>query len=111
MSTTDPFEMDREEHVRVLALRRAKRSQPCFREGKWTKRAPRHPRTTISLNGRILGIANAATAGDMIQRMLVRHAEFEAMQGVPVAHVKNRKPLTAHGAKLLGVPWTGNAEA
>jgi hypothetical protein len=26
-------------------------------------------------------------------------------QGEPVVHVKDGKPLTPHGAKLLGAPW------
>jgi hypothetical protein len=32
--------------------------------------------------------------------------ELDLSPNEGVIHVQNGKPLTAHGAKLLGVPWT-----
>jgi hypothetical protein len=36
-----------------------------------------------------------------LERPLGRH-------GVPIIHVKDGKPLTPEGARMLGVPWPGN---
>ena len=59
----------------------------------------------IGANAGNLGISNAATLGDMLVHKIIRREEFELMQGTTVQHVKDGKPLTALGAKLLGVPW------
>ena len=53
----------------------------------------------------VLGYSNAIVAGDVIRRKILRREEFEAMQGTPVIHVKDGKPLTEIGARILGVPW------
>lgn len=60
----------------------------------------------VAVNGS-LPYSNAAALGDAVRRKLLRREEFEAMQGVPIVHVKNGKPLTDHGAKMLGVSWEG----
>ena len=59
----------------------------------------------LQLSRGVLTLSSPQAVGDMIQRRIVKREEFEALQGEPVVHVKNGKPLTAQGAKLLGVPW------
>ncbi len=94
-------EIGRSEHERALRLRRLARSGPHLHLSKSRKYA-----ISILTGGRRrLSYSDACTAGDAVQKQIQRHVEFEAMQGKPVVHVKNGKPLTAEGARLLGVPW------
>ena len=72
---------------------------------KKTERAGAVTVATLNPSRGVLGYSNAIVAGDMIRRKMVRLEEFESMQGTPILHVKNGKPLTAQGAKMLGVEW------
>ena len=72
---------------------------------KRTERAGAVHVASLSTSRGVLGYSNAIVAGDMIRRKMVRREELEAMQGTPVVHVRDGKPLTEHGAKMLGVEW------
>jgi len=60
---------------------------------------------TYSMGKGRLNYSNGIVAGDALFRRIQRSLEYEAAQGKGVVRVKDGKPLTAHGAKLLGVPW------
>lgn len=96
---------DREERDRVRNLaKEAKANRLVIRE---TKAKARGYSFRQQLSAGVLGIRDSFTLGDMIAHKRERRAEFLAMQGTPVVHVKNGKPLTAKGAAMLGVPWDG----
>lgn len=42
---------------------------------------------------------------DAIVRIAHKKAEAAEIAGSGTVHVRDGKPLTAHGAKLLGAPW------
>ena len=68
----------------------------------------------------VAGFSNVQTRGvqgrmaDSLQETLVRNAtkkvEDAERTPPPVQHVKDGKPLTPLGARLLGVPWKGPGE-
>ena len=69
-----------------------------------------YPRS-ISLGGSALGFSSAQSAGEFVIRQIIKRQEFLAAQGTTVQHVKNGRPLTEHGAKILGVPWPPKVNA
>jgi hypothetical protein len=114
MSTLDPAKMDKEESARVAALHRAAKGRPHLTQARDSvsddphkHKSQRAYATEITLNGRVLGYSNAITAGDAVRKAIEKREEFQSMQGKPVQHVKDGKPLTAYGAKMLGVQWGG----
>lgn len=98
-------EINREEKRRVKQLKqRAK-------EFRTTLRASRRKDTKciynkVSLSKYQLGWQLGAI-GDLLIKNAVAVAEHQlfSAENRGVVHVKDGKPLTAHGAKLLGVPW------
>jgi hypothetical protein len=54
-----------------------------------------------------LGIRDPLVAGERLKRhaMCQLNAEYHKSQNPGTVHVKDGKPLTALGAKLLGLPW------
>ena len=94
--------MDNEEHRRALALRRKAKGRPHLT---LSKEETKHQYTIGFSRPGVLAPMSAIAAGDMLRRQIERREEFEALQGAGVVHVHNGKPLTAQGAKLLGVPW------
>lgn len=106
-------QLDRAEDKRVERMARAAKRRPHLyvSQDKSSSRG-RHKKMTFSLNmnARTLGLTEAG-AVQLIQKKAearVRAAEY-VREHPPVIHVKNGKPLTEHGAKLLGVPWTPGA--
>jgi hypothetical protein len=59
----------------------------------------------VSLGRSVLGFSSGQSAGEYVIREIVKRQEFELAQGATVLHVKDGKPLTEHGAKMLGVQW------
>lgn len=105
--------IDRDERKRlIMQAAEARRNSPHLRVGSprnsdsGPAAIPRNKRAkaVMFLSGH-LGYTNSLALGDMIRRKLVNRALSEAMRAEAVEHVKDGKPLTAHGARLLGVPW------
>ena len=105
--------IDQEENARInRLLKRARENHAVISQGSESHAATRSARNRLNHNkvlnlegNHILNYYTPQAMGDAIMRTLRRREEFKAMQGEPVVHVKNGKPLTAYGAKLLGVPW------
>ncbi len=96
--------LDREEHKRAERLKKLARSS----RGRIRAAQPGSgKRATTRLNHRagVLFYRDSNTAGAAIVQGIMKGIEFEAMQGTSIQHVKHGKPLTEHGAKLLGVAW------
>ena len=75
-----------------------------------TRHGPSHDKRRaypreVNLGCSVLGFSSAQSAGEFVIREIIKRQEVEMAQGATVIHVKDGKPLTAHGAKLLGVPW------
>ena len=96
----NPARMDKEEHDRVMAMRKAAANRPHLKETK-----ARRGSVTFTLPRHITGYSNAAARGDSLRRQILKREYAMAMTPECVAHVRDGKPLTEHGAKLLGVPW------
>ena len=109
--TSNPERMSREEHRRVLELAKKARRRPHLKpedlvsDNPWKAKAQNRSARNILVPSRLLGYSSAIALGDAVRQQIVRREEFAAMQGGTIQHVKNGKPLTAHGAKLLGVAW------
>ena len=108
--THDPQRMDSQEAARVEELRRRAKSRPHLNAQEQISDDPhaakkQRRRTHGFTFSEKLGFRNAVALGDSIRRSIERREEFKAMQGTPVIHVKNGKPLTEYGAQLLGVQW------
>ena len=59
--------------------------------------------------GAHLGLHDPIVAGEIFRRKITTRQEIRSAESASsVVHVKNGKPLTAHGAKLLAVPWDGD---
>ncbi len=101
--------MDIAERKRVEALLAAERHRPHLKEGRISQakcRADRKRRTgQFVFVGTRLGYSSSHAFGDAIRASIVSSIEHGLNHGAGVAHVKNGKPLTAHGAQLLGLPW------
>jgi hypothetical protein len=99
--------MDRDERARVRAMVRAARVRVMKTIPRDHSLRPGLLKKTVLLNQHVgsLHYANGIVAAAAVEQMMVRKAEFQEAQGVTVEHVRNGKPLTAHGAKLLGVKW------
>ncbi len=97
-------------HRREELEQRARR-RPHFPVAKRAGSA-RRKETTFSLNlgTRILGLTEAGVV-DLLQRKMRNRVESEALREPCVIHVKDGKPLTAHVAALLGVPWPDDANS
>ena len=102
MARIDPNLMDRADDKRVKYVRRAARSRPHLETAKDSESS-----VPFCFHG-VLGPSNPAALADLIRRRIQARntAESHAEDGL-VVHVRDGKPLTAHGAKLLGVPWKG----
>jgi hypothetical protein len=108
-----PESIEREERKRVIRMAEEGRRNRGVIKGSTAKPSKRQVREgsrkmlecAITLRGGVLTVSNAIAAGDLIRSMIVHREEFESKQSTPIIHVKDGKPLTAHGARLLGVPW------
>ncbi len=56
-----------------------------------------------NFNGYLRDRTHEAT--DLAVRQAEQRAAFQAQHGAAVQHIRDGKPLTEHGAKLLGVAW------
>lgn len=61
--------------------------------------------STFQFLPRTLGFSSPAAVADIIRRKIIARENAAALQDPGVCHVKNGKPLTEYGAKLLGVEW------
>ena len=110
MVNRDPIRMDIEERKRIIALRHAARQRPhltqCKEEpaGGGDVRLFRSQHVYLPISS--LRYSNAAALGDALIKAIVSREEALSHRTENLTvHVKNGKPLTAKGAKLLGVPW------
>ena len=110
-----PEQIDRDEHTRVLRLREKARARPHLTAYRGTagteaqssaQRARYENQKGFNLPRKILGYSNAVVLGDAIRKQIIRteYAKAHAADGL-IVHVKDGKPLTAEGAKMLGVSW------
>ena len=111
--------IDRAEHKRVMdRFKSAKASRITLHDandagapeatpvrGRVSRSIRRSYPRSVSLGLSVLGFSSAQVAGDFVIQNFLKRQEFEAQQGAPVTHVRNGKPLTAKGAKMLGVSW------
>lgn len=99
-----PERIDKEEDARVKAMREAARKRPhlSFSSDKSKRARDRRTFTFRDFNIRPL---SPAALGDMIRRKIIAQEKAIALQDAGICHVKNGKPLTEYGAKLLGVEW------
>lgn len=99
--------IDREERKRLEELRRkAKESHVVVKSSDDPGRRKRYIRVKFTPGKYQLGW-QAQTLGELVVRKAIHAATRDAYleENPPIVHVKDGKPLTAHGAKLLGVPW------
>jgi hypothetical protein len=107
-------QQDRDEHNRVMRLRNAAKARPHLNQSRAVvlkergNEVPRFTRDSKAFNlpMRVLGYSDAATLGDAVRKAIISAelARFHRSDGL-VIHVKDGKPLTAEGARRLGVPW------
>jgi hypothetical protein len=103
MVNRDPIRMDIEERKRIIALRHAARQRPHLTQ---CKEEPAGRSQHVYLPISSLRYSNAAALGDALIKAIVSREEALSHRTENLTvHVKNGKPLTAKGAKLLGVPW------
>lgn len=106
MSRT-PEGIDKAEDKRVEQLRSAARQRPSLHISNAKRRSSRAYVPPM----RILGYSNSAALGDAIRKKILdREFAMAYRADGLVVHVCDGKPLTAHGAALLGVPWDGEKE-
>jgi len=99
--------VNREERKRLIALAvQARQSRPTPKlcespliSQRWTIKKKDTRRVSVQLKS--LQLRNGIVAGDYVRQQIIRHHEFEAMQGQGVIHVKDGVPLTEYGKKLL----------
>jgi len=104
--------LEQEDNLRRERLRsRARGMRNVVHESveKPSRGSARH-NATVSLGSFQLGWVPGAI-GDLAIQKAYSIATAKAWQAErpPVVHVKNGRPLTAHGAKLLGVPWPADS--
>jgi hypothetical protein len=105
-----PTEMDRADNGAVAKrAHKAAKNHPKLRESKSDK--AKSSKVYLGRGTYRLGMTAAGVA-QIAQKSIVGRAEWEEYykEHPPVQHVRDGKPLTAHGAKLLGVPWKGQPE-
>jgi hypothetical protein len=110
---SSPEQIDREESARVERLRKAAREGHArlqiSKESAHYGSKKQQVRSTYALNisARQLGLTRDGVASLIQQKMSARdRAEEFKNQNPPTVHVKDGKPLTAQGARMLGVPWS-----
>jgi len=102
--------IDREEQDRIVKLRqtaREHRSTLKVSDRLFGSRSKRRKATFhLEMNTRVLGLTQAGVES-LIQKKLIARATGEAFRSdqAAIQHVKDGKPLTAIGAKLLGIEW------
>jgi hypothetical protein len=96
---------------------RRRETRPILREGRVSKAKSRYVRKRLSAHSMVsfhslsgVGYSSPHALGDAVRAAMVKRIEFQLEQGVAVRHVKDGKPLTAHGAELLGMPWEGEIQ-
>jgi hypothetical protein len=101
----NPDSIDREEDNRVAEMRRAAKGRPHLTFSN-AKRRGGDGYVSFNLPRKITGYSNSAALGDAVRREIIKREWVEAhREDGLVIHVKNGKPLTEHGAKLLGMAW------
>ena|SRR3974390_2832651 len=109
-------DFQKEEHERVERLRKARKASVATTRVSVDKRLGqrrfRGEGMRFNTFAGKLGIRDSIVAGELLIRKLkaIETARAYQAERPGVVHVKDGKPLTAHGAKLLGLPWTGGGE-
>lgn len=106
--THDPTKMDREEDKRVADLKRNHRRGRVLRQSA----AKGRNAVTIHLGIRALGLTEAGTVHELQKRLAaIEQSKAYRAANPGTIHVKDGKPLTAQGAKMLGVSWPPQEES
>lgn len=111
-SLVDRIDKEEDDRVKEMARKR-KKDGPVIKiskndeyNNKNTKKRESERSFCLNLNNRSLGFTREGIAG-LIQRKIESRAKAIAYQAERpcVEHVRNGKPLTEKGAKMLGVAW------